>query len=232
MTGRREHVPGSTVLTGAPEDPGARQDDETTTGSDIGAPAAVEGEAPGADDDPATGRIVKDDTVPRTGIRRRWLSWPRLVAGVLVALTVAVVATGVVFGLQVRSNRSEDTRRTEAVDVARQQAINLMTVNSENVDSQLNGLLDGTTGAFRREFEGVRDVFAQVVRTGEIDSKGVVDQAGVASLDEHSARVLLALTSTVSNAEQPQAQPRRYRIAVELERESDRWLVTKMEFVP
>lgn len=232
MTGRREQPPGSTVLTDAPDEPGVRQDEEATRpGSDAGDPDAVEGKAPGADDAPAADLVDEDDSGPRTGTPRRWPS-RRLVAGALVALTVAVVATGVVFGLQTRSNSAEDARRAEVVAVARQQTINLMTVNSDNVDGQLNGLLDGTTGAFRREFEGVRDIFAQVVRNGKVDSKGVVDQAGVVSLSEDSARVLLALTSTVSNAEQPEAELRRYRIAVELERESDRWLVTKMEFVP
>jgi Mce-associated membrane protein len=163
----------------------------------------------------------------------RALRKPRVLRRTLVGvLVLGIVASAVVGGLAVRADRAADADRDAVVAVARTQALALMSVNADSIDSQLDTVLDGTTGSFRRDLEGIRQSFAQVVRDGRVDSQGTVDLAGVKDLDGHQGTVLLALSASVTNSQSPQAQPRRYRISVDVVREADRWLVAGMEFVP
>jgi Mce-associated membrane protein len=163
----------------------------------------------------------------------RALRKPRVLRRTLVGvLVLGIVASAVVGGLAVRADRAADADRDAVVAVARTQALALMSVNADSIDSQLDTVLDGTTGSFRRDLEGIRQAFAQVVRDGKVDSQGTVDLAGVKDLDGHQGTVLLALSASVTNSQSPQAQPRRYRISVDVVREADRWLVAGMEFVP
>lgn len=187
---------------------------------------APEAPPPPAEDVPEepSPAVVVDGEPPR----RRLV--PALLVGFGV-LTVAVVTLVVILGLQVRGNAADGQLRAEALQVARQQSINLITVDPETVDRQMRTLLDGSTGQFREQSEQVRDQFGQVVRGGNVRSIGRVDEAGVISLSETRAEVLLALSSTVHNAQTPDGSRRIYRLKVTLLREEDRWLVSDMRFV-
>jgi ketosteroid isomerase-like protein len=118
------------------------------------------------------------------------------------------------------------------VQVAGQQAVNLLTVNGDNVDGQLAALTGNSTGDFQRQFEGITKTFGDVVRQGKVNSTGRVEAAGVDQLNGDTARVQLALSSTVTNSQASDPQTRQYRITVDLQRKEDRWLVAGMQFVP
>lgn len=191
-------------------------------------PGEVADEEAAAPDEPAAPDPAAPD-LPAVVSRSRRAT---VLVAVLAVVTVALTAAAVVLGGELRAATAREQAGTTAVAVARQQAINLLTVDGDSVDAQLQSLLDGTTGDFRREFEGVRQAFADTVRQGQVVSTGDVVRAGLAELDGESARVLLALDSTVRNVQAPDGQPRRYRIAVDVELVDDRWLVSGMEFIP
>lgn len=161
---------------------------------------------------------------------RNWRVRSAVVA--LSVLTVAAIAAGVVFFLQTRDDSQQDRLRAEAVQVAGQQAVNLLTVNGDNVDGQLAALTGNSTGDFQRQFEGITKTFGDVVRQGKVNSTGRVEAAGVDQLNGDTARVQLALSSTVTNSQASDPQTRQYRITVDLQRKEDRWLVAGMQFVP
>lgn len=152
---------------------------------------------------------------------------------VLLALaTLALIALAAVSALRVLDDRAADDLRDSAVDTASEHALTLLSVSSDNVDRTLDTLLDNSTGDFRRQFEGIRKTFGDVVRKGKVTSRGKVVSAAVAEVDETSARVLLALTATVTNSEAKKPEARQYRITVDLTRKEEQWLVSGMQFVP
>jgi len=171
-----------------------------------------------------------EETTALPGKVRNWRL--RAAVGGLTVLTLAAIGAGVFFFLQTRADDERDRLRAEAVQVAGGQAVNLLTINSQNVDAQLAALTGGATGDFQRQFEGIAKTFGDVVRQGKVDSTGRVESAGVDQLTADTARVQLALSSTVSNAQAAEPQTRQYRITVDLDRKDNRWLVSGMQFVP
>lgn len=193
-------------------------------------------------DDPpeVAGKERADDTVPREAhddgaddrdpeqLSRRG----RITMAVLSLVTVALVVLAVVFWQQVSTNARQDQDRQAVLNLARQQAVTLTTVNPKNVKEQMRLLLAHSTGEFRRQFDAASPTFAKVVNDGEVSSKGTVAEAGVVSLSDDRSSVLVALNSTVRNSETDEDEPRNYRLRVDLEKEADQWLVSNMRFVP
>ena len=56
-------------------------------------------------------------------------------------------------------------------------------------------------------------------------------EAGLVSLDDDSARVLVVADSTVTNAAGSDPQRRHYRLQLDLARHGQRWLVSDLQFV-
>lgn len=157
----------------------------------------------------------------------------RLAVAGMSLLTAALLALGAVFGVQWYEAQRKDRLGQEAVEVARQHSVNLVSINPDNIDKQMKIMLDGSTGDFKRQFSGVRSTFAQVVRKGKVTLTGSVDEAGISELSEEEATVLVAVKATVKNAQTPpDGRPSHYRFKVQLERGDDRWLVSGMQFVP
>lgn len=150
----------------------------------------------------------------------------------LTALTLVLLAVTVLLGLQARQDAAEADRRDTAIAVARERVLQLTTLSYTDIDHQLEVLLDGTTGEFRRQFQGTLGTFAQVVRQGKVEATGEIAEAGVVRIDDDTARVLVAATAMVRNTESKKTQPRQYRLAVDLQRDGGTWLVSGMEFVP
>ena len=65
-------------------------------------------------------------------------------------------------------------------------------------------------------------------------AKSVVDkvEAGVVSIDDDSAEVMVSLNGTVTNPKVKEGAPRAYRYLMDLTRVGDRWLVSEREVVP
>lgn len=149
----------------------------------------------------------------------------------LFALALALVGLLVWQATVWRDNRADDKLRSEALEVAKTQVLDLTTLDSKTVESKLKALSGRTTGDFKSQISQISATFADVVRTSEIDASGVVDRAGVSDIDEHSATVLVASTSTVRSQEQEKPVAQTYRFKVSLERADDDWKIDGMEFV-
>jgi Mce-associated membrane protein len=64
-----------------------------------------------------------------------------------------------------------------------------------------------------------------------VESRGTVLRAALLSGDRNRATVLVAIDATVRNAKAPEGRQSHYRIQVELNRDGDRWLVSRLQFV-
>ncbi|HEY9562536.1 MAG TPA: hypothetical protein VIR30_02090 [Nocardioides sp.] len=119
----------------------------------------------------------------------------------------------------------------DGVKVAEQQVHGLLTLNPTDIDEQLKTMSARTTGEFRRQFEALAPTFAEVVRKGDIDSRGEVVASALASVKDGTASVLVVSMSAVQNTQTTSPSPRGYRFRVDVKFEHGTWLVSGIEFV-
>ncbi len=154
--------------------------------------------------------------------------------GALVVTVVALVASAVVLATNlpgVLDHRAAEERRGEVLQEAKQHAVNFTTLDYRTFDEDIELVLDGATGSFRDEFgSGVEEV-RELVTQNESVSKGSVSEAGLVSVDDDSATVIVVADTEVSNLASPEPQPRHYRMQLDLTHTGDRWLVSDLTFV-
>lgn len=163
--------------------------------------------------------------------RRRMTRGGALMAlGVVAALVLAVVC-GVMW-IDVRADGRAESDRNTFLQVGRQGALNLTTIRWDNVDSDVQRILEGSTGAFHDDFASRAESFIAVVKQARSTSEGTVTDVGLESVDGSTAQVLVAATVKTSNAAAVEQDPRAWRMRVTVQKDGDRALVSNVEFVP
>src|SRR5690606_4000208 len=158
--------------------------------------------------------------------------WPRITTIVLGVLVVAlVVATGVL-GVRTWQGKKEADERAKAAQAARQMGVNLMSLDHETAQQDLDRIVVGTTGELKNKFSTQSKVLLD--QLSKTQAKSVVGkvEAGVVSIDDDSAEVMVSLNGTVTNPKVKEGAPRAYRYLMDLTRVGDRWLVSELEVVP
>ena len=114
----------------------------------------------------------------------------------------------------------------EALQAARSGIVDLTSFDHLTLDDDIEQIRRVTTGDLREEavaeLEGNRD---QLIESEAIVNTEVVG-AGVTRADGEAATVVMVVQATQESAASPQAEVVRYRIQVELTRESDRWVLS------
>ena len=150
---------------------------------------------------------------------------------VLGLAAVAAVVAAVLLAMKLQDAPDEEARRQEILQAARQQGVNITTLDHRSVDRDLQRVLALATGDFRKEFvAGTKDLTDLVVQNKAV-STGEVLEAGIVAADSDSARVLVVADSTVSNSATEEQQVRHYRMQLDLVRQGDRWLTSSLTFV-
>jgi Mce-associated membrane protein len=117
------------------------------------------------------------------------------------------------------------------VNAARVVALELSSIGANNASQRIDSLAKQSTGEFHDQLSGYAVMFEKVLQAGAVTSQVNITSAGIERLDENKATVLLTVTAIVSNSQVPNGEPRGYRLAVELERAGDQWLVSKVNYV-
>lgn len=160
-------------------------------------------------------------------------NWASVRLGLVLGLAIVVALVGLCGWLGYRAHQASaaDQLRTVMVQVARQGALNLTTIDYENAESDVQRILDSATGQFRDDFQARSAPFIDVVKQAKSKSVGTVTEAGVESVDGQTGKVLVSVTvKTVSdgNAEQ---QPRYWRMRVTVDSEGQGAKVSNVDFV-
>ncbi len=162
------------------------------------------------------------DEVPPEGrpARRRRRFVPRLsrpAAAVAGSAAAAVALAGLVgwLGYQGYEKHEAKAKRDLYVQVARQGAVNLTTINYTEADADVQRILDSSTGAFRDDFEQRSKPFVEVVKAAQSRSEGTVTDAGLESQRGDSAQVLVAVAVKSRTAGGEEA-PREWRMRIEV----------------
>lgn len=153
----------------------------------------------------------------------------------LVAGLIGVVALGGLSGwLGYRAYQSHQTQsdRELFLQVARQGALNLTTIDFEHADSDIQRILDSATGQFHDDFAQRAKPFVEVVKQAQSKSVGTIAEAGLESVSGDEAQAIVAVTVNTSNLGAPEQQPRSWRMRLTVQKVGQDVKVSNVGFVP
>ena len=153
-----------------------------------------------------------------------------LIAGLVVVLALSGL-TGWL-GYRANESRQADRQRQTFLEVGRQGAINLTTLDFEHIDADVQRILDSATGTFYDDFQQRAPSFTQVVMQVKSKSVGTVTEAALEAGDTATqAEVLVAVTVKSAIVGQPDQPPRLWRMRILVQKIQDDTKVSNVEFV-
>ena len=203
------------------EGSGAEFLDEADGGAESdGDDAADEAELEAADDE-----IAEEVATPRVS---------HVQLATIVGLVLVVTLGGLVGWLGFRAYQSHqvDEQRKLFLQVGRQGALNLTTIDFTHVDVDVKRILDSATGTFYDEFQQRSQPFTEVVKQVKSRSVGSVTEAGLESESANEAQVLVAVAVHTTVEGQPEQQPRAWRMRISVQKVGVDAKVSNVEFVP
>ena len=118
------------------------------------------------------------------------------------------------------------------VDYGKQFVAWMLSISAATVDSDIQRIVDGSTGSFHDDFVNRSADFKNVTLSSKVTSHGTVTAAGLESLDGATAQVVIYGTSAVANSAGPQQQPRNFRFRTTVVKIGDTYKVSQLEIVP
>jgi Mce-associated membrane protein len=153
-----------------------------------------------------------------------------LVVGLAVVTALAALAGWV--GFRAYQSHSADQQRSLFLQVGRQGAINLTTIDWQHADTDVQRILNSATGTFFDDFSKRSQPFIDVVKQAQSTSVGTVTEAGVESATGDSAQILVAVSVKTSNIGAPEQKPRAWRMRINVQRVGDEAKISNVGFVP
>jgi Mce-associated membrane protein len=190
-------------------------------------------EAEGAADGDAVDEVIEaeeteDDEPAATKAK---MSHVRLAT--ILGLVVVVALAGLCgwLGYRTYESRKAADERNLFLQVGRQAALNLTTIDFEHADEDVQRVLDSSTGTFYDDFQARAQPFKEVVKQAKSKSVGTIAEAGVESITEDGAEVLVAVTVKTSNAGAAEQEPRAWRMRITVQKVDDGAKVANVRFV-
>jgi Mce-associated membrane protein len=169
-----------------------------------------------------------DDAAPVT----RPMSQARLATIVGSVVVIAVAALAGWLGVQGYQSHHAQAKRQLFVQVARQAAVNLTTVDWQHAEDDVQRLLDQATGTFYDNFAGRKQPFIDVVKKTQSKSVGTVSEAGLESESGDEGQVLVAVSIRTSNLTGTDQPPRQWRMKISVRKSGNEGKVSNVTFVP
>jgi Mce-associated membrane protein len=153
-----------------------------------------------------------------------------MVAGSVLVLSFGALAGW--FGWQMHQSQQVREQREQLVQVARQGALNLTTIDWEHADSDIQRILDSATGTFYEDFSHRSKPFIEVVKKAQSKSVGTITDAGLESQSGNEAQVLVAVSVKTSNIGAAEQDSRHWRMRVTVQKVGSEEKVSNVVFVP
>jgi Mce-associated membrane protein len=153
---------------------------------------------------------------------------------IIAGLCIVVFLAALVGWLTVKAHQADAAQhqRELFVQVGRQSAINLTTIDWRHADADVQRILDSGTGLFRDDFAKQSQSFIDVVKQSKSVTVGTVREAGVETETNDVAQILVAVIVKTSNAAAPQQDPRSWKLRVGLQKVGADVKIANVEFVP
>ena len=182
------------------------------------------------DDDPES--VADQANGTPTARSRAPMSALRCATLVGLAIVVALAVLVGCLGFRTYQSHQAQAQRSEFLQVARQGAVNLTTIDWQHADAAMRRILDGATGQFYDDFATRSQPFVDVVKQTKSTTVGTITEVGVESEAAGTAEVLVAVTVKTSNAGAPEQDPRAWRMRISVRQVGDQAKVSNVEFVP
>jgi Mce-associated membrane protein len=207
--------------------PDGELSDETPAAEDAVGEETTGEEAKGDDEATDHDEAEGDDQTPA----RAKMSHVRLAT--ILGLVAVVALAGLCGWLGFRAYESSKAaaERNLFLQVGRQAAVNLTTIDFEHADEDVQRVLDSSTGTFYDDFQARAQPFKEVVKQAKSKSVGTIAEAGVESETEDGAEVLVAVNVKTSNAGAAEQEPRSWRMQITVQKVGDEAKVANVRFV-
>jgi Mce-associated membrane protein len=153
---------------------------------------------------------------------------------VIVLGGVAVVASTALAGwLGFRQYQAHQAQQQSEllIQVGRQGALNLTTIDWQHADADIQRILDSATGTFYDDFSKRSKPFIDVVKKAQSKSVGTVTEAGLESRSGDEAQVLVAVSVSTTNLGAAEEEPRHWRMRMSVKKVGDEAKVSNVAFV-
>lgn len=150
---------------------------------------------------------------------------------VLSAVVVALVVSSAVLLILRHNLRHEQTVRQDVLNAARQQALNMVTLDARTVDRDYEQMLAGTVDPLRADLEKNRAAAREALARSKGVSSGTVTDAGLVELRSDTASAVVIVDAVQTNTVTRASLSHRFRFQLDLTRQGERWLVANLESV-
>ncbi|MDV7355046.1 hypothetical protein R4282_18795 [Rhodococcus oxybenzonivorans] len=154
------------------------------------------------------------------------------------AVPLVLVAVAAIFAVlavfQFAAHRAAEAARAEDAVIlgAANSGLNAMlSVRESSAAEDVRNVLDHSTGAFAKDFEARSSSFVSVVQAAKVVTQGQVVAAGIESRNGDSATVIVAASSTVTNAAGAANESRNWRLRVTMTEHEGTYKMSKVDFV-
>jgi Mce-associated membrane protein len=206
--------------------PQSAKDVDTASISEPGASADQ------AVDDDATVDEDADHEPDETAPVEQPTSHARLATTVGLVVVVGLTALVGWLGFTAYQLHQAQEQRQLFVEVGRQGALNLTTIDWQHADADVKRVLDSATGTFYDDFSKRQQPFIEVVKKAQATSKGTITEAGLESESGDEAQVLVAVSVKTSNIGAAEQEPRAWRMRISVQKAGDETKVSNVAFVP
>lgn len=159
---------------------------------------------------------------------------PGLRAGLAVVLFVIVALAGIGGWWGFDAYKSVQVQRQHArfLEVGKEAAVKLTTINYTNADADVKRILDSATGRFSDDFRTRSQPFVAMVKKVQSTTVGTVSEAGLESVEGDKARVLVSVSVKTSLGNGGGQPVHVWRMRIELQKVGNDTKVSNVEFVP
>ncbi|OSC38946.1 mammalian cell entry protein [Mycobacterium decipiens] len=160
------------------------------------------------------------------------VSAPRRITMFGLAVVVALATLVGWLGFRVHQSHQAQAQRSQYLQVARQAAVNLTTIDYQHADADVRRILDGATGEFYNDFARRSGPFIEVLKQAKADTVGTITEAGLQTQTADTAQVLVAVSVRTFNAGEADPVPRSWRMRITVQKVGDQVKVSNVGFVP
>ncbi|MCV7169596.1 mammalian cell entry protein [Mycobacterium manitobense] len=157
---------------------------------------------------------------------------PQPAALPIVLTVVALTAVTGWLGYRVVEDHRHAQHRESLLAAAREGAVSLTTIRHQQVEADVRRVLDAATGDFRADFEQRSPAFIDIVKQVQSDSQGSVTESAVEAQEGGAARILVTVAVNTTTRDGGPAEPRNWRMRLDVKDTDDGPKVADVEFVP
>ncbi|KKC02431.1 mammalian cell entry protein [Mycobacterium nebraskense] len=166
---------------------------------------------------------------PPTRARKTAPARRAILFGLVVIVALATLLCWL--GFRVHQSQQVQTQRSQLLQVARQGALNLTTIDWRHADADVRRILDSATGEFYNDFSKRSTPFIEVLQQAKATTVGTITEAGLESQTPDTAQALVAVSVQTSNAGEADPVPRVWRMRITVQKVGDQVKVCNVGFV-